>query len=106
MKKYLKYIITAIYLAGGILVWVDFRNSPPDGLANVGIILYVLPATIVGGFISDNHFPYFDGRYYVSHFRFFLTSLLTIAALIFCICELVNRFQLRRRNRRAIDINK
>ena len=104
--KNLKYIITTIYLVGGIVVWLDFRNTPPDGLANVGIALYVLPATIVGGFISDNGFPYFDGSYYGSHFRFFLTSVLTIAALILCIWQLVIWIQLRRRNRQANNVSK
>jgi hypothetical protein len=97
MISKLKYIIPAIYLLGGILVWIQFRGSPPDGLSNIGIVLYVLPMTMLGMLIFGKNFPFFSGSYYVSHFRFFSLSLLVMTGLIFFVCLLIGRITLGKR---------
>ncbi|MEO7650358.1 MAG: hypothetical protein ABIZ80_07805 [Bryobacteraceae bacterium] len=40
--------IAAIYLLGGLAVWISFARTNPDGLANIGLVLYVFPVTLIG----------------------------------------------------------
>ena len=81
-------IIAAIYLVGGIAVWVSFARTNPDGLANVGLILYVFPISLLGlaaGWLTGRtEFLLIPDRfgYYGDHAVFFFPSLLAIAALI------------------------
>jgi hypothetical protein len=37
-----------LYLAFAALIWVDFARANPDGFANVGLILAVLPISLLG----------------------------------------------------------
>ena len=43
-----KLLLPAAYLAVAVLAWVDFVLAPPDGLANVGLMLVTLPVTLLG----------------------------------------------------------
>lgn len=52
----LKRIVVLVYLLGALLVWIDFQNSPPDGLANVGIGLYTLPCFSLPTFSHQGSF--------------------------------------------------
>jgi hypothetical protein len=99
MMKKLKYIIPSIYLVVGICVWLQFMSSPPDGLANIGIVMYVLPITIIGFLIFGKTFPFFSGSYYVSHSKFFFMSILIITALIYLFCTLISMFTSRKTNK-------
>ncbi len=40
-------ILPASYCGLALLAWIDFARLPPDGLANVGLMLVVLPVTVL-----------------------------------------------------------
>ena len=96
MKKKVKYIIPSVYFLLGILFWLEFMNLPPDGLANVGIALYVFPTTLLGLLIFGKTFPFISGSYYVSHSIFFFVSLLIITVLIYYFIALIIKFTSRK----------
>lgn len=82
----LSIVLPAAYAAVAFTVWIDFALSPPDGLANVGLMLTVLPITLLdlalrpadapGSFVL---MPEGLG-YYANHAIFFGCSVLLIAA--------------------------
>ena len=84
----LKYVFPAVYASVALLAWVDFSLLPPDGLANVGLMLIVLPVTLLdlamrpegrpGSFVL---MPDSFG-YYGDHAVFFGTSVLIIGAFL------------------------
>lgn len=41
------YMLPAGYCAIALLAWLDFMRLPPDGLANVGLMLVVLPVSLL-----------------------------------------------------------
>ncbi len=41
-------VVVGLYLALATYVWIDFVRLPPDGLANLGLMIVTLPVTIVG----------------------------------------------------------
>ena len=79
----LKRIAVLVYLLGAFLVWIDFQNSPPDGLANVGIGLYTLPVFLFANLFAAGEFPYFGGDYYHAHTLYFIPSVLIVSAMIY-----------------------
>jgi hypothetical protein len=81
----IKRIIVIAYILGAILVWIDFRNSPPDGLANVGIGLYTLPVFLLVKLFTAQEFPYFSGDYYDAHTKYFVASVLIISVMLYFI---------------------
>lgn len=81
----LKRIVVLVYLLGAILIWIDFQNSPPDGLANVGIGLYTLPVFLLANLFAAGEFPYFGGNYYHAHTKYFIASVLIISVMIYFI---------------------
>ncbi len=93
----LKRIIVLVYLLGAVLVWIDFRNSPPDGLANVGIGLYTLPVFLVARLFTVDQFPYFGGGYYDSHTKYFVASVLIISVtmyfILFALEKVIHRYK-------------
>jgi hypothetical protein len=44
----LRFILPMLYLAFAAYAWVDFARLPPDGLANLGLLLVTLPVTLAG----------------------------------------------------------
>jgi hypothetical protein len=40
--------LPALYLTLAIYVWVDFARLPPDGLANLGLMLVTAPVALAG----------------------------------------------------------
>ena len=92
-------IISAIYLAGGLAVWISFARTNRDGLANVGLILYVFPISLLGlgaGWLTGRtEFLLIPDRfgYYGDHAVFFFPSLLAVAALIAWIVTVVQRIR-------------
>lgn len=90
-------MISAIYLAGGLAVWISFARTNPDGLANVGLVLYVFPISLLGlalGWLTGRtEFLLIPDRfgYYGDHAVFFFPSLFVVAALIACVVTLVQR---------------
>lgn len=47
-KRRWRYILPGLYLLLAIYVWIDFTRLPPDGLANLGLMVVTLPVTLVG----------------------------------------------------------
>jgi hypothetical protein len=90
-------IIAAIYLAGGLAVWISFARTNHDGLANVGLILYVFPVSLLGlaaGWLTGRtEFLLIPDRfgYYGDHAVFFFPSLFAVAALIAWVVTRVRR---------------
>ena len=80
-----KRIVVLVYLLGALIVWIDFRNAPPDGLANVGIGLYTLPVFLIVKVFASAEFPYFSGGYYDAHTKYFVVSVALISAMIYFI---------------------
>jgi hypothetical protein len=77
-----------VYLAGGIAVWISFVRTHHDGLANVGLVLYVAPVTAlglaVGRLIGRTEFILIPDRfgYLGDHAVFYFPSLLVTTCLI------------------------
>jgi len=103
----LAFALAAAYLIGGIAVWISFVRTNPDGLANVGLVLYVFPVTIVGLVVGrlmeraefiliPNHFGYLT-----AHALFFFPSLLAVAGLIGWAVSAVSRVLQRIRTGRS-----
>jgi hypothetical protein len=47
-----RIILSAAYLALAAGAWIDFVNTNPHALANLGLMLVVLPVTVAGLFIG------------------------------------------------------
>lgn len=90
MKRKLKFIIPGIYLLIGIVVWIDFSRLPPDGLANVGIALYTLPAFLLARLLTERDFPFFEGNYYTAHAIYFSISVLLLAVVFYFIIYFIH----------------
>lgn len=78
-------MIPTIYLAGAGFVWHAFSGAPPDGLANIGIVIYTLPVVLVGTFLLKLEFPYVPGGYYLAHALYFWPSVVLLAATVFLV---------------------
>lgn len=84
----LSVVLCTAYLAGGIAVWFSFARTNPDGLANVGLILYVLPVSglgvLAGKLMGRTEFLLIPNRfgYLADHAVFFFPSLLVVTVLI------------------------
>ena len=81
-----KVLVPAVYLLGAILVWVDFARTNPDGLANIGIVLYTLPIALFGIFILKREFPFVHGGYYEAHALYFSAGVGILALVLFATC--------------------
>ena len=70
-------ILPAVYGVIAALVWIDFARLPPDGLANVGLMLAVLPVTLLDlalrGLLGLSRSPFMPSHlgYYPAHAVFF-----------------------------------
>lgn len=88
----LKFLVPLVYLAGAVAVWVAFARSPPDGLANLGLVLYTFPVVFVGTFLLRQSFPYVHaGGYYGSHAFYYWPSVVVLAGLMFLLLHLAHR---------------
>ena len=81
-------IVPAVYMAGGAAVWIDFMLTNPDGLANVGLMFYVLPVTaaglLLGKVLGADEFVLLPAGlgYLGSHAAYYFPSLLLLAWLL------------------------
>src|SRR4030081_1133759 len=89
----MKFIVPALYIAGAIVIWLDFSRSNPDGLANIWIAIYTFPMVIIGTFLLRGEFPYVPGRYYEAHALYFWPNVALLALSLFLIfpCLAKNR---------------
>jgi hypothetical protein len=85
LLRVMKFIVPALYIAGGIAIWLDFSRSNPDGLANIWIAIYTFPIFIIGTFLLGGEFPYVPGRYYEAHALYFWPSVALLALGLFFI---------------------
>ena len=92
-----KLILPAAYLAIAALAWLDFIRLPPDGLANLGLMLVVLPVTLLELALRPASAP---GEfvlmpsglgYYGAHAVFFWSSVALIAALLALLGAMIDR---------------
>jgi hypothetical protein len=84
----LKYVFPAVYAAVALLAWINFSRLPPDGLANVGLMLVVLPVTLLDLALRPKDRPGSSVLmpdsfgYYGDHAVYFGTSVLIIGSFL------------------------
>ncbi len=94
-----RIILPAAYLALALGVWIDFVNTNPDGLANLGLMLVVLPVTVAGLFIGwlADHESFIllpDGLgYFGDHALFYAPSVALIALALWLLGRWIDRIR-------------
>ena len=84
----LRKILPGVYCAVALFTWLDFSRAPADGLANVGLMLVVLPVTLLDLLLRPSHAPgsfvLMPDRfgYYANHAIFFGPSVIVIASCL------------------------
>jgi hypothetical protein len=91
LLRAMKFVVPALYIAGAIVIWLDFSGSNPDGLANIWISIYTFPIFIIGTFLLQGEFPYMPGRYYEAHALYFWPSVALLALALFFIFHAMQR---------------
>ncbi|HQO17068.1 MAG TPA: hypothetical protein PLG02_08910 [Methylotenera sp.] len=81
----LKWFIPLIYCIGALPIWLSFAHANPDGLANLGLIVYTLPIVFMATYVLGLEFPYFSGNYIEAHALYFWPAVMLLAALLFLI---------------------
>jgi hypothetical protein len=88
MRKKIAKIIVGLYLLGAIAALAAFVSAPPDGLANLPIVIWTLPTALIGLAVVywplDIAFPFMPSAfgYYGGHIAYFLPSVALIALLL------------------------
>jgi hypothetical protein len=94
-------ILPGIYCSIAALAWIDFARLPPDGLANVGLMLVVLPVTLLDlalrGLLGLARSPFLPSQlgYYAAHAVFFAGSVTVIALALFLLGRWIDRRRAR-----------
>ena len=85
----LRWILPAAYAVAALLGWIDFVRTPPDGLANLGLMVIVAPIALLDlalrpafGATESLFIPSHLG-YYSAHAVFFGCSVLVLAVALF-----------------------
>jgi hypothetical protein len=83
-----RLILPSLYLLVAIYVWVDFVRLPPDGLANVGLMLLTLPVALpgllIGGLTGEAGFILLPDRFgYVANHALYYVPAAAVTALLF-----------------------
>ena len=84
----LRYVLPGAYAALALLAWINFWFLPPDGLANVGLMVVVLPITLLDLALRPDDAPgsfvLMPDRYgyYGDHAVYFGISALIIALML------------------------
>lgn len=87
----MKFGVPAVYIAGAIVIWLNFLGSNPDGLANIWIAIYTFPIVLIGTFLLQGEFPYMPGRYYEAHALYFWPSIAVLALALFLIFHVLQK---------------
>ena len=93
----LKIVLPAAYCAVALLAWIDFARLPPDGLANLGLMLVVFPITLLDLALRPADAPGSSVLmpdslgYYADHAVFFGCSVLVIAAALWWLGRYLDR---------------
>jgi hypothetical protein len=94
-----RIILPAAYLALATSVWIDFVNTNADGLANLGLMLVVLPVTAAGLFIGwladqESFILLPDGLgYFGDHALFYVPSVAFIALTLWLLGRGIDRIR-------------
>ena len=100
----LKIVLPAAYCAVALIAWINFARAPPDGLANVGLMLVALPMTLLdlalrsadapgsSVLMPDSH------GYYGNHAVFFACSVVIIASALWWLGRFLDRKRAARQN--------
>ena len=94
-----RILLPAVYLVIAAAVWVDFMRLPPDGLASAGLMLVVLPVTLLDIALRRSDAPGIsvfipDGlSYYPAHAVFFGTSAACIALVLWLLGRGIDRLR-------------
>jgi hypothetical protein len=99
MRRFLKarVVLPGIYLVVALGAWLDFISLPADGLANIGLMLVVLPITLLDLVLRSPKHPgdsvLLPDRwgYYVDLSVFFWISVVVIAVVLFLFGHLLDR---------------
>jgi hypothetical protein len=97
-------VLPASYCVLALIAWIDFARLPPDGLANIGLMLVVLPVTLLDLALRPADAPGSsvlmpDGLGYIgNHAVFFAGGVLVIAIGLWRLGRWLDR---RRRARRS-----
>lgn len=92
-----RWIAVGLYLAFAVGIWASFVRAPPDGLANLGLMLAVLPVTLFGlllGWALGIHsFVLLPSglSYQAAHAVFYWPSVLATALLILRLARALRR---------------
>lgn len=97
-------VLPAVYLLVALGAWIDFARLPPDGLANLGLMLVVLPVALLDLALRPADSPGSsvlipDGwGYYADHAIFFAISVAVLASVLFLLGRFIDAW---RRGKRA-----
>jgi hypothetical protein len=100
MRSVLKarYILPAVYAAIALSAWLSFMRLPPDGLANLGLMVVALPAMLLDLALRSQAqaerpvlVPDRWG-YYIDYSVFFWISVCIIAVGLYGLGRLIDRF--------------
>ena len=94
-----RMILPAVYLVIAAAVWLEFMRLPPDGLASAGLMLVVLPVTLLDFAFRCSDAPGIsvfipDGlSYYPAHAVFFGTSVACVAVVLWLLGVSIDRLR-------------
>ncbi|MBR1156276.1 hypothetical protein [Bradyrhizobium sp. JYMT SZCCT0428] len=100
-----KLVLPALYLVIALLAWFDFARLPPDGLANLGLMLVVMPITALDLALrptsNPGHSIFMPDKfgYYGNHAVFFAVSVIIIALLLWIVGAAIDRHRARANRR-------
>jgi len=90
-------ILPLAYCAVAFVAWLNFMLLPPDGLANLGLMLVVFPVTLIDLALRPSSAPAEavlvpDGLgYYVGHTVYFAVAVVVIAAALWWFGRFLDR---------------
>ena len=93
----LKFLLPMLYIGLALYVWIDFTRLPPDGLANVGLMIVTLPVALVGLLLTwvvggtDFILSPRGFGYYNDHALYYWPSVILIAVVLYWLCGRFNR---------------
>lgn len=92
----MRYILPGLYVTFACYVWVYFVRTNLDGLANIGLFIVTLPATLVELLLRSllnrgNVLTPQGHGYLTDHALFYAPAVLSIAALLWWLGRSVDR---------------
>ena len=93
----LRLLLPGAYALIALCAWIDFARLPPDGLANLGLMLVVLPVTLLDLALrpaeASGSSLFIPDRwgYYPDHAIFFGVSVAVITTALFALGLWIDR---------------